>query len=99
MDKTPELVPGPAFHLEGDGHWDVQELPHDVARGAKFTGEIKIDGYPAVVFETKDGDQWAQKAPGTPAPKGDEAAEAMAKMAAKVAGLTIFTVRKAILGP
>jgi hypothetical protein len=72
MDKTPELVPGPAFHLEGDGHWDVQELPHDVARGAKFTGEIKIDGYPAVVFETKDGDQWAQKAPGTPAPKGDE---------------------------
>jgi hypothetical protein len=72
MDKTPELVPGPAFHLEGDGHWDVQELPHDVVRGSKFTGEIKIDGYPAVVFETKEGDQWAQKSPGTPAPKGDE---------------------------
>ncbi len=62
---VPELVEGPAFHLEGDGHWDVQDLPHSVLRDAEYTGEIKIDGYPSVVFETPDGDQWAQKAPGT----------------------------------
>jgi hypothetical protein len=94
MDKTPKLVPGPAFHLEGDGHWDVQNLPHDVARGAKYTGEIRIDGYPSVVFETEDGDQWAQKAPGTPAPKGDEASkEAVAslqKMAERIASRSWF---------
>jgi hypothetical protein len=72
-----ELVPGPAFHLEGDGKWDVQELPSDVLKSAKYFGEIKIEGYPAVIFEMPDGDQWAQKAPGTPAPKGDEASKAI----------------------
>ncbi len=72
-----ELVPGPAFHLEGDGKWDIQELPSEVLKSAKYFGEIKIKGYPAVVFEMPDGDQWAQKAPGTPAPKGDEAAKSI----------------------
>ena len=85
MDHVPELVPGPAFHLEGDGQWDVQDLPPDVLRKAKYTGEIKIDGYPAVVFETSDGDQWAQKAAGTPSPKGDDAASQLSQMAARVA--------------
>lgn len=70
VDPAPELVPGPAFHLEGDGKWDVQELPRDVLVRAEYSGELEIDGYPAVVFEMPDGDQWAQKSPGTPAPKG-----------------------------
>ncbi len=81
-DAVPKLVRGPAFHLEGDGRWDVQDLPDSVLRGAEYSGEIEIDGFPAVVFEMPDGDQWAQKSPGTPAPKGDEA---LAQMAARVA--------------
>ncbi len=85
MDKVPKLVKGPAFHLEGDGQWDVQDLPPDVIMRAEYTGEIKVDGYPAVVFETEDGDQWAQKSPGTPSPKGDEAASQISQMAARVA--------------
>ncbi len=80
MDQTPKLVRGPAFHLEGDGQWDVQDLPPEALHGARYTGEIEIDGYPAVVFETRDGDQWAQKSPGTPAPKGDEAASALSQV-------------------
>lgn len=85
-DQTPELVRGPAFHLEGDGRWDVQELPDLVLRGAEFSGEIEIDGYPAVVFEMPDGDQWAQKSPGTPSPKGDEGLDdVLARAAARVA--------------
>lgn len=76
---------GPAFHLEGDGRWDVQDLPDSVLRSAEYSGEIEIDGYPSVVFETADGDQWAQKSPGTPSPKGDGADDALAKMAARVA--------------
>lgn len=75
MDQVPKLVRGPAFHLEGDGRWDVQELPYTVLRDAEYSGEIDIDGYPAVIFETPSGDQWAQKSPGTPAPKGDEGAD------------------------
>jgi len=81
MDRDPRLVPGPAFHLEGDGQWDVQDLPSAALHGARYVGRIKIDGYPAVVFETRDGDQWAQKEPGTPAPKGDEAASAISASA------------------
>jgi hypothetical protein len=81
MKKQPSLVPGPAFHLEGDGQWDVQELPEFVLNDASYVGEIKIDGYPAVVFETSAGDQWSQKAPGTPAPKGDEASASLSQTA------------------
>ncbi len=82
-----KLAPGLGFHLEGDGKWDVQKIPPDVLRSAKFIGELEIEGFPSVVFETPDGDQWAQKAPGVPAPKGDEAADAIEKMAMRVAGI------------
>lgn len=75
MNPVPKLVPGNAFHLEGDGHWDVQRLPDEVIGTAEYIGEIKILGYPASVFEMPDGDQWAMKAPGTPAPKEDQAVE------------------------
>ncbi len=88
MDRTPELVRGPAFHLDGDGRWDVQELPYTVLRDAEYSGELKIEGSPAVVFQTPDGDQWAQKAPGEPSPKGEEAVEdALAQVAARIAGV------------
>lgn len=94
MNKVPDLVPGPAFHLEGDGQWDVQELPRDVLRRALYTGEVDIDGYPAVVFEMPDGSQWAQKSPGTPSPKGDEASDALSQMAARVASPILDMLRE-----
>lgn len=74
-DVNPHLVPGFGFHLEGDGFWDVQEIPKNVLETAEFFGNLDIEGFQAVVFQTPSGDQWAQKAPGTPAPKGDEAKE------------------------
>lgn len=83
-DLVPELVEGPAFHLEGDGRWDVQDLPEEVLRDALFSGEIDIEGYHAVVFEMPDGDQWAQKAPGTPSPKGDGVPSPLLAMASRV---------------
>jgi len=83
MDRVPKLVRGPAFHLDGDGRWDVQELPREVRQKAEYSGEIEIEGFPAVVFEMPDGDQWAQKAPGSPSPKGEEAVEdALAQVSA-----------------
>ncbi len=85
MNRVPKLVRGPAFHLEGDGRWDVQELPDSVLREAEYSGEIDIEGFPAVVFELPSGDQWAQKSPGTPAPKGDDGPDPLAQIAARVA--------------
>lgn len=77
LDAFPELTPGYGFHLEGDGFWDVQELPEEVLTGATFSGYLEIEGYQSAVFEMPDGDQWAQKQSGTPAPKGDDAAREM----------------------
>lgn len=74
LDAFPELTPGYGFHLEGDGRWDVQELPGEVLERATFSGYLEIEGYESAVFEMPDGDQWAQKQSGTPAPKGDDAA-------------------------
>jgi len=73
LDAYPELTPGYGFHLEGDGHWDIQKLPSEVLERAVFSGYLKILGYESAVFEMPDGDQWAQKQSGTPEPKGDEA--------------------------
>jgi len=90
LDAFPRLTPGVGFHLEGDGHWDVQDVPEDVLGSATFFGYLDILGYPSVVFETPDGDQWAQKQPGTPAPKGDDAArDAMASSTLHAAALRV----------
>jgi hypothetical protein len=74
LDLDPELVSGYGFHLEGDGKWDVQQIPQYVVDNAKFSGYLTIQGYACSVFEMPDGDQWAQKSSGIPAPKGDEGA-------------------------
>lgn len=84
---VPELSPGPGFFLEGDGQWDVREIPPEVLESAEYFGEIEIEGFPSVVFTTPEMQTWAQKAPGVPAPKGDEAADAIEKMAMRVAGI------------
>jgi hypothetical protein len=75
LNPTPKLTPGIGFHLEGDGHWDVQEIPDWVLDVAEFSGYLTIQGYASSVFETPEGEQWAQKSSGTPAPKGDEGAK------------------------
>lgn len=68
---VPQLAPGVGFILEGDGRWDVQNIPPDVVKSAEFDGYLTIQGYECSVFITPDGQQWAQKVSGTPAPKGD----------------------------
>lgn len=74
-DPTPKLTPGIGFHLEGDGQWDVQEIPDWVFEDAEFFGYLTVQGYACSIFETSEGGQWAQKSSGTPAPKGDEGAK------------------------
>jgi len=101
LDVFPELTPGVGFHLEGDGFWDVQDIPEDVLGTATFSGYLEIQGYPSVVFETPDGDQWAQKQPGTHAPKGDDAArDELASSALHAAALRVAdTTSRAKLDP
>lgn len=82
-ESDPKLSPGKGFHLEGDGKWDIQEIPDWVLDQAEFTGYLTIHGYNSSVFETQDGDQWAQKSSGTPAPKGDQAQKEMLASIAK----------------
>lgn len=57
------LQPGPAFHLQPDGTWEVKEVPPAVTRDARFSGFLAIEGYWCMVFEL-NGKQWAQKAAG-----------------------------------
>jgi len=89
LDAYPELTSGYAFHLEGDGHWDVQELPTEALERAVFSGYLEIEGYQCAVFEMPDGDQWAQKQSGTPAPKGDEAEREILASALHAAALRV----------
>lgn len=57
------LQPGPAFHLQPDGTWTVEEVPSVVAQKARFSGFLTINGYSCIVFEL-GGQEWAQKAIG-----------------------------------
>lgn len=68
-ESTPavELQRGPAFHLQPDGTWSVEDVPVGVAADSSFSGYLTINGYRCTVFETADGDQWAQKSVNTPA--------------------------------
>jgi hypothetical protein len=64
--EEPSLSPGVAWHLDAQGQWQPENLPPDVLSKAKFSGYLTIDGYRSSVFETPEGDQWAQKSTGTP---------------------------------
>lgn len=70
-EAVPQLSPGIGFILEGDGKWDVQKIPPEVIKSAEFSGYLTIQGYKCSVFITPEGEQWAQKSSGIPAPKGD----------------------------
>jgi hypothetical protein len=61
LDENQDLAPGIAWHLEEDGQWQPLQIPKDVLDTAIFSGYLTIQGYRASVFETPDGDQWAQK--------------------------------------
>lgn len=89
--QDPELAPGYGFFLEGDGQWDIKQIPKQIINTAKFDGFLTIKGFKCAVFITPDGESWAQKVSGTPAPKGDEAAQEiqsfdLAKIAARISG-------------
>ena len=57
------LQEGPGFHLQPDGTWAVGPVPPVVARDARFSGFLAIEGYWCAVFEL-GGEEWAQKAAG-----------------------------------
>jgi hypothetical protein len=65
-ETDPSLTPGIAWHLDPQGQWKTEKLPPDVLSGAAFSGFLTVEGYRASVFETPEGDQWAQKSTGTP---------------------------------
>jgi hypothetical protein len=66
-ESAPSLTPGAGFHLDAQGQWEVKDIPPEVLKVAEFSGYLTIHGYRASVFETPDGDQWAQKSVNTPA--------------------------------
>lgn len=55
------LTPGPAFRLQEDGSWETEEVPGPVIDSARFSGYLTIEGYRCTVFETPEGDQYAQR--------------------------------------
>lgn len=64
IDTTPiipKLSPGIGWHLGEDGKWAEEKISADVLETAKFTNYLTIFGYRASVFETPEGDLWAQK--------------------------------------
>jgi hypothetical protein len=56
-----KLTPGNGFHLGPDGQWKVEKIPDVVLKNAQFSGYLTIQGHRSTVFDTPDGDQWAQK--------------------------------------
>lgn len=77
IQEAPELSPGVAFHLMEDGLWKPKPVPHSVLEIAIFSGYLTILGYHTTVFETPEGDMWAQKSN----------LDQMEQIAARVAGL------------
>ncbi len=65
-EGKPHLSPGVAFHLSPQGKWEAVELPEDAVKEGEFSGFLTIEGYRCSVFETPDGQQWAQKSVNTP---------------------------------
>jgi hypothetical protein len=78
------LQPGPAFHLQPDGTWAVEAVPPDVAKEARFSGFLAIEGYWCVVFEL-GGEAWAQKAAGD-MPEAEAKLASIARRIARVNG-------------
>jgi hypothetical protein len=90
-NETPDpddlrLQEGPAFHLQADGTWAVEDAPPVVVRDARFSGFLAIEGYWCAVFEL-NGAEWSQKAAGeVPA---DSPMAKMSAIARRVAGLEV----------
>jgi hypothetical protein len=59
--QNPKLSPGVAFHLDEDGTWKAKPVPPEVRREAEYSGTLTIYGYKSVVFETPNGQSWAQR--------------------------------------
>ncbi len=56
-----KMTSGLGFHLQPDGQWDVKNVPENVVRDSTFSGYLKIQGYKCLVYNTPEGDSWAQK--------------------------------------
>jgi hypothetical protein len=61
MATNPRLQAGYGFFLNDRGTWDVEEIPPEVLKDSKFSGDLSILGYKCNVFDAADGSTWAQK--------------------------------------
>ena len=77
-EDEPVLNPGVAFHLDESGLWSPEKVPDLVLKDAIYKDDMTILGYRCLVFETSEGDLWAQKINMT---------EKLASIAIRVAGL------------
>jgi hypothetical protein len=64
-EENLRLSPGIGFHLQ-DGKWKPEPISSQVIKNAEFSGFLTINGFRSTVFETADGEMWAQKSTGTP---------------------------------
>jgi hypothetical protein len=65
-EDLPLLSPGYGFHLKENGQWKVEKIPPEVLKTAEFSGYLTVSGYESTVFNTPEGDSWAQKRTETP---------------------------------
>jgi len=59
--NVPMMSDGVAFKLQEDGTWSPEEVPKGLPATVTMSGHLTIDGYRTTIFETPDGEMWAQK--------------------------------------
>lgn len=62
--SSARLTPGNAFHLQPSGSWKVEHIPSSVLESALPSAFLTIQGIRSTIFETPEGEQWAQKSLG-----------------------------------
>lgn len=67
--SSARLSPGNAFHLQPSGSWKVEKIPSSILESALPSAFLTIQGIRSTIFETPEGDQWAQKSLGVASAK------------------------------
>lgn len=62
--SSARLSPGNAFRLQPSGSWKVEHIPSSVLESALPSSFLTIQGIRSTIFETPEGEQWAQKSLG-----------------------------------
>lgn len=63
--SSPKLKPGYAYRADCPGEptnddWEIVMLDRTDVKGARYVGDVRIDGTGCARFETKAGDRYAQ---------------------------------------